>query len=111
MSFLLCAGRRYNDGCALLPGLVHESGKCLYCREAAGYNFSMKSANSAPILDRLRHSLSKTLTPGGARKLLALKADATLQARIDDLADRHSQGLLAPAEQVEYGTYVSYGTF
>jgi hypothetical protein len=40
-----------------------------------------------------------------------LKADPALQARVDDLAHRHSQGLLTGQEQAEYGTYVSYSTF
>ena len=30
---------------------------------------------------------------------------------MDDLADRHNQGLLTPEETAEYGKYVSYGTF
>ena len=46
-----------------------------------------------------------------ARRLLALKADATLQTRVDDLAERHSHGSLTPQEQAEYGKYVSYSTF
>jgi hypothetical protein len=71
----------------------------------------MKSAKAAPVLDRLVAPLSECLTPESARKLLALKADATLQARVDDLADRHSRGLLTPEEQAEYSKYVSYSTF
>jgi hypothetical protein len=46
-----------------------------------------------------------------ARRLLALKVDPALQARVDDLAQRHSQGLLSREEQAEYGRYVSYSTF
>jgi hypothetical protein len=71
----------------------------------------MKSAKNAHGIDRLVGPLGECLTPESARRLLALKADPTLQARIDDLADRHSQGLLTPDERNEYGTYVSYGTF
>jgi hypothetical protein len=72
----------------------------------------MKSAkHTAPGLERLVDPLGECLTPESARKLLALKADATLQDRIDDLADRHSHGLLTPDERAEYGDYVSYGTF
>jgi hypothetical protein len=43
--------------------------------------------------------------------LLALKADPALQARVDDLAGRHSRGELTSEEQAEYGRYVSYSTF
>jgi hypothetical protein len=63
------------------------------------------------VLERLIASLGECLTPESARKLVALKADAKLRARLDDLATRHSQGLLTPEEQAAYGTYVSYGTF
>jgi hypothetical protein len=71
----------------------------------------MKSVKNAAFLDRLVDPLSECLTPESARKLLALNADAILQARVDDLADRHSQGLLTAEEQAEYGKYVSYSTF
>jgi hypothetical protein len=71
----------------------------------------MESANNVPVLDRLLAPLGECLTPESARRLLALKADATLQARVDDLADRHNEGRLTPDEEAEYGTYVSYGTF
>jgi hypothetical protein len=75
------------------------------------YNCGMKSTKAAPILDRLVAPLGECLTPESARRLLALKADPTFQARVDHLADRHSHGSLTPDEQAEYGTYVSYGTF
>jgi hypothetical protein len=71
----------------------------------------MNSTKTAPVLDRLVTSLSECLTPESARRLLALKADPALQAKVDDLADRHNQGLLTPEETAEYGKYVSYGTF
>ena len=47
----------------------------------------------------------------GSDRLLDLKADAALQARVEDLAGRHSQGLLTPDEKANYGSYVSYSTF
>lgn len=50
-------------------------------------------------------------TAKSARRLLALKADPKLQARVDDLAERHRRGLLTPEEQAEYRHYVSYSTF
>ena len=71
----------------------------------------MKSAKSSPVLDRLVAPLGECLTPESARRLLALKADSTLQARVDELADRHNSGLLTPDEQAEYSKYVSYSTF
>jgi hypothetical protein len=80
-------------------------------RSIKWYNCGMKSAKNAPDLDRLLAPLGECLTPESARRLLALKADATLQARVDYLADRHNQGLVTPNEQAEYGKYVFYGTF
>lgn len=71
----------------------------------------MKGAKTPPTLERLISPLGDCLTPESARRLLALRADPTFQARVDDLADRHSEGLLTPEEQAEYGKYVSYSTF
>ena len=71
----------------------------------------MTPTNNAPVLDRLVTPLSECLTPESARRVLSLQADATLQARVDDLADRHNKGLLTPDELAEYSTYVNFGTF
>jgi len=71
----------------------------------------MKSSNPTPVLDELVAPLGDCLTPESARRLLALKASAKLQARVTDLAERHGQGLLTPEEKAEYGEYVSYSTF
>jgi len=75
------------------------------------YDPSMKTAKSAPILDQLVAPLGDCLTPESVRRLLALKPDPKLQARVDDLAERHSRGVLSPAEQAEYGGYVYFDTF
>jgi hypothetical protein len=71
----------------------------------------MKTAKCAPVLDKLVAPLGDCQTPESARRLLALKADPKLQARVDDLAGRHSRGMLTPEEQAEYGCYVSFRTF
>ena len=71
----------------------------------------MKTANNAAALDRLAAPLGECLTPESARRLLALKADRQLQARVDSLAERCNQGLLTPEERAEYGNYVSFSTF
>jgi hypothetical protein len=71
----------------------------------------MKTAKSAPVLEQLVAPLGDCLTPESARRLLALKADPKLQTRVDQLAKRHSRGVLTPVEQAEYGRYVSYSTF
>ncbi len=62
-------------------------------------------------LERLLAPLGDCLTPEAARRVIALKADPELQAYIDDLATRHTEGTLTPSEQAEYGKYVAYATF
>jgi hypothetical protein len=71
----------------------------------------MKRMKSDLVLDRLISPLGDCLTPESARRILALKADPQLQAYIDDLAIRHSEGQLTPEELAEYGKYVSFSTF
>ena len=71
----------------------------------------MKHVESLPVLDRLVSPLGDCLTPESARRLLAIKADRKFQAHVDKLATRHSEGRLSPAEEAEYGRYVSFSTF
>jgi hypothetical protein len=80
-------------------------------RSIGWYNLNMESVKAASVLDLLVAPLGECLTPESARRLLALKADPSFQARVISLAERHSQGSLTPDEQAEYSTYVSYGTF
>ncbi|HEV3024583.1 MAG TPA: hypothetical protein VGX76_19040 [Pirellulales bacterium] len=71
----------------------------------------MKSGKNIRVIDRLVAPLGECLTPESARRLLALKPDPELQARVDEMATRHTEGQLTPEEQAEYGQYVSYATF
>ena len=71
----------------------------------------MKSSKHASVLNQLIAPLGECLTPESARRLLALKADAALQASVAEMAARHRESLLTPDEQAEYGNYVSYSTF
>lgn len=71
----------------------------------------MKATNTSPVLDRLVDPLGECLTPETARRILRLKADRKLQARVEYLAGRSSEGTLTPKERAEYGNYVSYSTF
>ncbi len=67
----------------------------------------MKTRNGAPFLDRLLTPLSRCLTAETAKALVALRVDATTQARLDELADKCSEGRLSAEERAEYGSYVS----
>ena len=72
----------------------------------------MNPASTArPLVDRLLEPLSRCIRGEGERELLKLHADATLQARIDELAEKCDEGLLTPDERVEYETYVRFGNF
>ena len=71
----------------------------------------MKTANITPVLDRLVTPLGDCLTPESARRLLALKPDPEIQAHVDELATRHTEGQLTSPEQAEDGRFVSYATF
>jgi|GEM_PF-1184128 hypothetical protein len=62
-------------------------------------------------MDRLVSPLGEWLTPESVRRLLALQPDADLQARVDEMATRHTEGQLTPEAQAEYRRYVSYATF
>jgi uncharacterized protein YnzC (UPF0291/DUF896 family) len=71
----------------------------------------MKSTKTPPVLDRLIDPLGDCLTPETARRILGLKADRKLQARVNFLAGRSASGTITPGEKAEYENYVSYGTF
>jgi hypothetical protein len=71
----------------------------------------MDATNPPGLVDRLVAPLGDCLTPESARRLIALKPDPELQHRMDDMATRHTEGGLTPAEQAEYGRLVSYATF
>jgi hypothetical protein len=59
------------------------------------------------LLDRLLDPVARALTPDVARRVVALRADAQVQARVDLLADRCNEGVLTPDERAEYESLVS----
>jgi hypothetical protein len=46
--------------------------------------------------------IQKSLTPEVARVLAKMRVDQLFQNRLDELADKNTEGHLTPAEQVEY---------
>lgn len=64
------------------------------------------SAVADSILDRVFEPLGRCLTPAVARKVVALRADPTVQAHIDFLATRSNEGQLTDDERNEYEAYV-----
>ena len=71
------------------------------------YNCGMASAQVTTALDRMLDPLGRALTPDAARQLAELRADAELQRRMDDLAERCNEGGLTPDERAEYEAYVT----
>lgn len=57
-------------------------------------------------LDRILEPVSRCLTRDVAKELVQLRADPETQARIDELADKCTEGELSDAERAEYETYV-----
>ena len=58
------------------------------------------------FLDRVFDALGRCLTPQVARRIVGLRADAELQNRIDELAEKCNEGHLTDAERVKYESYV-----
>ena len=57
-------------------------------------------------LDRLLDPLTDTLTPESATALLALRADAEVEARVDELRRKANEGSSTPAEDEEYKDFI-----
>jgi len=57
-------------------------------------------------LDRLLEPLTDVLTPEVAAALLELRADAELQAHIEELRRKANEGTLTRAEDAEYKDFV-----
>jgi hypothetical protein len=66
------------------------------------YNWVMSTTE---ILEHVLDPFVDCLTPEAARKIIALRADADAQERLDQLADRANDGTLTPDEQAEYEKY------
>ena len=62
--------------------------------------------NSVQILDRILDPVVDTFTPEVARHIVALKADAEVQNRIDELAKKSNEGTLTEDERAEYRCFV-----
>jgi hypothetical protein len=67
----------------------------------------MPADDVAQLLDRLMDPVLRSLTPESARRLLEMRADASDQIRMEELADRCNEGLLTPEERNEYEAYVA----
>lgn len=57
-------------------------------------------------LSRFLDPVASLLTPEVARRIVDFRADATTQARLDELAEKSTEGLLTAEERTEYEGYV-----
>jgi hypothetical protein len=60
----------------------------------------------ASVLSQLLEPVGRLMPLEFARELAALKATPEVQARIDELADKCTEGLLTEVERAEYDAYV-----
>lgn len=70
---------------------------------------NMKKMKRGSLLDGLADSLAKCLTPETAKRVLALKSEPSVQARVADLSKRHMLGQLTDVELMEYREYTLRG--
>jgi hypothetical protein len=69
----------------------------------------MEPAQELLTLDRLLDPLRECLTPEVAARIVALRADESVQARLDALAGRNAAGTITPDERAEYESLVGAG--
>jgi hypothetical protein len=70
----------------------------------------MDSEIPTRVLDELLEPLSNCLTPEVARRVVALRASASAQRRVDELAAKCNDGELSADERAEYEAYVMAGS-
>jgi hypothetical protein len=70
----------------------------------------METSADAIVLEKILDPLTNALTPDLARKIVDLRADAEIQALIDNLGDKANEGTLTEAERRQYEIYVRAGT-
>ena len=69
----------------------------------------MRNSSDARVLERLLEPVTSSLNEEAASKLVGLRHDPELQARIDVLARKCNEGELTAAEHSEYERYVLVG--
>jgi hypothetical protein len=62
---------------------------------------------STTLLDQLIEPFAECLTIQAAERIVALRADAALQHRLDELGDKANQGTLTDSERAEYDGFLA----
>jgi len=66
----------------------------------------MQNGATIAVLDEILEPVTNALSRDVAQALVNIRAGEAAQARIADLAGKCNEGLLTPAEQSEYESYV-----
>ena len=62
--------------------------------------------NAVQLLDRILDPVAQAFSPEVAHRIVELRADGDMQARIDELATKSNKGELTDEERAEYKNYV-----
>ena len=71
----------------------------------------MSQTQTTSILDRLLDPLCRCLDAESAKKVVEMRIDPVVQARVNVLAERANEGLLTPEERAEYEAYINFDDF
>jgi hypothetical protein len=66
----------------------------------------MSTVHESSVLDEVLEPVANCFTPEVARRIAALRASTTLQARLDELARKANEGQLTDADREKYEAYV-----
>jgi hypothetical protein len=66
----------------------------------------MSRSHQDPVLDEVLDPVARCFTPDVASQIASLRADPKLQARLDALARKSSDGELTEEEREQYHAYV-----
>ncbi len=66
----------------------------------------MATTVETAALDRMLDALGRCLSPESAQQVIELRADSGLQARLEVLAGKSTNGELTVDERAEYETYI-----
>src|SRR5438309_5678056 len=72
---------------------------------------SMSRTLDTPVLERLLEPVTRSLNLDAAKKLVRLKADAKVQARVAKLARKYNEGAMTAEEAIEYDRYIAFADF
>ena len=67
---------------------------------------AMAKTTETNVLDRVLEPFSRCFTPEVAQKIVDFRADAVMQARLDELAEKANEGALSETETAEYDSYI-----